>query len=54
MLDQQSSRAIDFHRFLLSETHQRIEKFNDAIRQVIKPGDVVMDLGTGEIGRAHV
>ena len=37
---------LDQHRWLLSD-HVRTDAFRDAIRQLVKPGDVVVDLGSG-------
>jgi SAM-dependent methyltransferase len=36
-----------FHRFLLVETRARLPRFRRAIAETVKPGDTVLDLGTG-------
>ena len=40
------SLILDEHRQYLSDSH-RVEAFGQAIREVVKPGDVVVDLGSG-------
>jgi hypothetical protein len=47
MFESQSSRILDFHRFLLSQTGERLEKYERALQMIVKPQDVVLDLGTG-------
>jgi protein arginine N-methyltransferase 1 len=47
MFEPQSSRTLDFHRFLLSQTRDRLERFERALRMTVNPGEVVLDLGTG-------
>jgi protein arginine N-methyltransferase 1 len=39
--------TLRFHRFLLGETNTRLESYQHAISQTVKPGDVVLDLGSG-------
>ena len=36
-----------FHRFLLSDTRDRLTLLQRAIARTVKPGDIVLDLGTG-------
>jgi protein arginine N-methyltransferase 1 len=36
-----------FHRFLLTRTRARLQRFRQAIAQTVKPGSTVLDLGTG-------
>ena len=36
-----------FHRFLLTETRARLPRFREAIVRTVRPGDTVLDLGTG-------
>jgi protein arginine N-methyltransferase 1 len=45
-----AARALEmlsFHRFLLGETNVRLHRFRQAIAAKVKPGDAVLDLGTG-------
>jgi SAM-dependent methyltransferase len=42
-----ATRLLDFHRFLLAETDVRLDRFRQAIAERVKPGDTVLDLGTG-------
>lgn len=36
-----------FHRFLLTQTRVRLQRFRQAIARTVKRGDTVLDLGTG-------
>ena len=38
---------LHFHRFLLTETRARLPRFRQAIARTVKPGNTVLDLGTG-------
>ena len=46
MHPEDASKTLGFHRFLLEET-LRVEAFRRAINSRVKPGDVVLDVGTG-------
>jgi protein arginine N-methyltransferase 1 len=39
--------VLNYHRFLLTRTGDRLERYQRAIAQAISPGDVVVDLGSG-------
>jgi SAM-dependent methyltransferase len=39
--------VLRFHRFLLGETNLRLDRFRAALAAVVRPGDVVLDLGAG-------
>jgi protein arginine N-methyltransferase 1 len=47
MSDIDVAELLRFHRFLLGETDVRLELFGAAIAQAVRPGDIVLDLGTG-------
>ena len=47
MLGADSVEILRFHRFLLGETNVRLEMYQRAIAETVKPGDAVCDLGTG-------
>jgi protein arginine N-methyltransferase 1 len=38
---------LDFHRFLLGDTNLRLSLYQQAIAARVKPGDTVLDLGSG-------
>jgi len=38
---------LSFHQFLLGKTNLRLHEFQQAIARRVKPGDTVLDLGTG-------
>jgi type I protein arginine methyltransferase len=42
-----SAVIMRFHRFLLGETSRRLEMYQRAIQEKVKPGDTVCDVGTG-------
>jgi SAM-dependent methyltransferase len=47
-MDANSARdMLNFHQFLLGKTNLRLDRFQQAILERVKPGDVVLDLGTG-------
>lgn len=39
--------VLNYHRFLLTRTGDRLERYRQAIMVAISPGDVVVDLGSG-------
>ena len=47
MLGDDPAQTVRYHRFLLGGTRTRLESYRQAIRQEVKPGDVVLDLGSG-------
>ena len=42
----QAAQAIEYHRRMLADS-ERLTRYREAIGQVVQPGDVVADLGTG-------
>ena len=47
-MDANKTRDIlTFHQFLLGKTNLRLDRFQQAITKRVKPGDAVLDLGTG-------
>ncbi len=47
-MDANNARDIlTFHQFLLGKTNLRLDRFQQAITKRVKPGDAVLDLGTG-------
>ena len=47
MLGDDPAQTVRYHRFLLGGTRTRLESYQQAIGQEVKPGDVVLDLGSG-------
>jgi protein arginine N-methyltransferase 1 len=52
MYNTRSARLLDYHSSMLADA-VRVESFRRAIEQAVKPGDVVIDLGTGSGILAH-
>jgi type I protein arginine methyltransferase len=47
MLGINQLEILNYHRFLLTRTADRLERYQRAIERVVSPGDVVIDLGSG-------
>src|SRR5690348_2118390 len=47
MADVDVAELLRFHRFLLGETGARLERFDAAIARAVRPGALVLDVGSG-------